>query len=74
MSEVWREREQRADRRIARIITMIANVNRDKKVKRSPYTEDDFIPKTREEQTKATMDKMLNMVNLAPNAFEKAEK
>ena len=40
----YTEKEEIADRRIGRILAMIANANRDPK-KGKPYTEEDFIAK-----------------------------
>ncbi len=51
MVDRYVEREERADRRFGRICAMIANVNRDPKKQAKGFTEEDFIPKVREQKT-----------------------
>ena len=46
------ENEEKADRRVGRVLAMIANVNKDPK-KGKAYSEDDFIPKAKERKVQS---------------------
>ena len=45
LAERHKESEEIADRRVGRIMSMLANVNRDPSKRPEPYTEEDFIPR-----------------------------
>ena len=68
MYEAWKIREERTDRRIGRLCAIIANVNRDPKKRKEPFTEEDFIPKQRTKK-KQTPEEMLNIVRALNQAF-----
>jgi len=59
-----------ADRRTARICSIIANVNRDIKKKPKPYTEDDFMPKEKEKKKeKMSINNMRGVLEAITIAF-----
>ena len=52
------------DRRAARICSIIANVNRDKKKKPTPFSEEDFMPQEKKKKKKVmTNDEIANVCN-----------
>lgn len=62
----WETRKELEDRRIARICATLANVNRNAKKRKNPYTEDDFMPKAKQTQTP---EQMLEIVKALNNAY-----
>lgn len=59
-----------ANRRTARICCLLANINRDKKHKKKPFTEDDFMPKVekpKKRQTVKQMETVLKMLTIMNN-------
>lgn len=54
------------DRRTARICALLSNINRDKKKKPKPFTEDDFMPK---ERKKMTNEELVNSMKIITIAF-----
>lgn len=66
--EGWKLREEKADRRVARICAVIANVNRNTKKRPEPFTEEDFIPKF-DVPEKKTNDELFNSVLAINKAF-----
>jgi len=59
--------EERADLRSGIVASVIANVNRDPKKRRKPYSPEDFMPKPRqkERRTGTQMLKIVEMLNVA---------
>lgn len=55
---------ERNDRRVARILCMMANSKRDTKKKPTPYNEDDFMPREKKQQTPEEMATILKAVTL----------
>jgi len=64
----WKIREERADRRIARLCSIIANVNRNPKKRPQAFSEEDFIPRPKQRK-KQTNEEMLQMVVAMNRAF-----
>lgn len=53
------------DRRTARICMVMANLQRDSKKRRKPYSEDDFIPKPKKKMTVEQIEIMLKGLTYA---------
>lgn len=66
--EGWKVREERADRRIARLCSLIANVNRNPKKRSKAFVEEDFIPKVKTKK-KQTNEDMMSMVLAMHKAY-----
>lgn len=66
--EGWKIREERADRRIARVCSVMANINRNVKKQSTPFSENDFMPKQKIKKTQ-TQDDMLSMIVAMNKAF-----
>lgn len=66
--EGWKIREEREDRRIGRLCSLIANVNRNPKKRSKAFTEEDFIPKAKVKK-KQTNDEMMSMVLAMNKAY-----
>lgn len=61
--------QEREDYRAALVCSVLANVNRDEKKRRQPFTPEDFMPGKARPQKQQTTDDMLNTVkalNAAP--------
>lgn len=56
------------DMRTARICSLIANINRDSKKRRKPFTEDDFMPKKKIEKKEQSIDQMASILRLITKA------
>lgn len=56
----YREGQKLDNLRTARICAVIANVNRNPKKKRSPFTESDFMPVEKKKKKKQSPEDMLN--------------
>jgi hypothetical protein len=52
------------DMRTARICCILANINRDTKKKRKPFTEDDFMPQEKAKNKPQTPEQMANILKL----------
>lgn len=57
-------RLEREDYRAALVCSVLANVNRDEKKRRQPFTPEDFMPGKARPQKQQTTDDMLNMVKV----------
>jgi len=54
-----------ADRRTARICMILANINRDSKRRKKPYSEEDFIPKPKKKMTVEQMELLLKAITMS---------
>lgn len=66
--EGWKLREERENRRVARICAVLANINRDPKKRPTPFSEDDFMPEEKQAK-KQTNEEMFNMVLALNKAY-----
>jgi len=60
---------ERSDYQAALICCVLANINRDKKKKPTPYKVDDFMPKVVEEKKKQTPEEQFTIVKMLNAAF-----
>ena len=68
--EAWKDREKLNDRRIARVCCVLANVNRNSKKQKKPFTEEDFMPvQKKKSTTPQTTEDMVNVVIALNRAF-----
>ena len=71
MVGAWKEKERREDLRVARLMALIANTNRDSKKKPKPYSEKDFIPMTKDERMQSDLEDMKRFLNSHKTLFKR---